>query len=318
MTELARHFSGKHAVVAGGAGFLGSHLCDRLLLLGSQVTAIDNEITGDAKNLAGALKNSSFSYLKADVSENLPALKSEIHFVFNLASPASPPHYTRFAIETLRAGSIGTENLLRLAAEQRAVFLQASTSEVYGDPEVHPQPESYWGRVNPVGPRSMYDEAKRYGEALCTAYERSRGARLRIARIFNTYGPRMQLDDGRVVPNFIGQALRGEPLTVYGDGKQTRSFCYVDDLIEGLLRLAASDAKGPVNLGSSFEFTVLEFAETVRRLTGSRSIITYKPLPGDDPKQRRPDTAKAKQLLGWEARTPLEEGLRRTIDSFRK
>ncbi|MEW6777283.1 MAG: UDP-glucuronic acid decarboxylase family protein [Bdellovibrionota bacterium] len=318
MTDLARAFSGKHAVVAGGAGFLGSHLCDRLLSLGAKVTAVDNEITGDPRNLAGALKTGGISYVKADVSEALPAAGEKVHFVFNLASPASPLHYTRFAIETLRAGSIGTENLLRLATEQEAVFLQASTSEVYGDPEVHPQPESYWGRVNPVGPRSMYDEAKRYGEAVCVAYERSRGTRLRIARIFNTYGPRMQLDDGRVVPNFIGQALRGEPFTVYGEGKQTRSFCYVDDLVEGLLRLAASDAKGPVNLGSHFEFTILELAKTVHRLTGSRSTITYKPLPGDDPKQRRPDTAKAKQLLGWEAHTPLEEGLRRTIDSFRK
>ncbi len=315
--SLQRAYEGRHAVVAGGAGFIGSHLCARLLELGARVTAVDSELTGDSKNLAGAIESGGLAYLRADVTEKLPPIAAPLHFVFNLASPASPVHYARYAVETLRAGSLGTEHLLELALARGAAFLQASTSEVYGDPEVHPQPESYWGRVNPVGERSMYDEAKRYGEALCMAYQRSKGARVRLARIFNTYGPRMQLDDGRVVPNFVRQALAGEPLTVYGKGDQTRSFCYVDDLVRGLLLLAASDVEGPVNVGSQFEFTILDFARLVRRITGSKSEIVYKPLPADDPLQRKPDTTRAEKLLGWKAQVSLEEGLKRTVEFFR-
>jgi len=313
---LENAFQGKHCLVAGGAGFLGSHLCDRLLALGARVTAVDSELTGNPANLGSARKSGSFAYLKADVTENLPAVAAPLHFAFNLASPASPVHYAKYPLETLRAGSLGTENLLRLSLEQGAVFLQASTSEVYGDPEVHPQPETYWGRVNPVGERSMYDEAKRYGEALCAAYGRSKGARVRIARIFNTYGPRMSKDDGRVIPALICQALAGASLTVFGKGAQTRSFCYVDDLVEGLLRLAASDAAGPVNLGSAFECTVLDLSRLILRLAGSKSEILFKPLPADDPRQRRPDTALAEKLLGWKAATSLEEGLKKTIPWF--
>ncbi len=318
MSVLDGHYRGRHAVVAGGAGFIGSHLADRLLALGANVTVLDNGLTGDFANLADAEKTGRLMTLRCDVTRPLPPVKSPVHFVFNLASPASPVHYAAHALETLRVGSAGTENLLELAAAQGARFLQASTSEVYGDPEEHPQRETYWGHVNPVGPRSMYDEAKRYGEALCVAYENKRKTDVRIARIFNTYGPRMQLDDGRVVPNFIRQALRGEPLTVYGDGRQTRSFCYVSDLVEGLVRLAASDARGPVNLGTPFEKTIAEFAELIRSLTGSGSGIEHRPLPKDDPMQRRPDTTRAETLLGWSPVVPLEEGLKLTIADFRR
>lgn len=313
--SLADFYRGRAVVIAGGAGFIGSHLAERLIALGAGVTVIDNELTGSRKNLAGS---PAVTFIRADVTEPLPPLSPEPAAVFNLASAASPVHYTKYAIETLRAGSKGTENLLDLAEKSGAVFVQASTSEVYGDPDIHPQPESYWGRVNPVGPRSMYDEAKRYGEALCVAYERSRGANVRIARIFNTYGPRMQLDDGRVVPNFIAQALRGEPLTVYGDGKQTRSFCYVSDLVDGLLRLGASDVRGPVNLGTGDERTILDFAGLIRKLTGAQSEIAFRPLPTDDPLQRKPDNTRARQLLGWEPAVPLEDGLKETIRYFQK
>lgn len=315
--NLPESYDGRHAVIAGGAGFIGSHLCRRLLDLGARVTAVDNEITGTRANLAGLDDYRGFSYVGADVSAAPLGIADAVDFVFNLASPASPHHYHALPFETLGAGSRGTENLLELATAHKATFLQASTSEVYGDPQVHPQPESYFGNVNPIGPRSVYDEAKRYSEAVCAAFERERGARVRIARVFNTYGPRMQVDDGRVVPNFIAQAIRGEPLTVYGDGRQTRSFCYVADLVEGLLRLAATEVSGPVNLGSTFEFTILEFAGLVRKLTGSHSEIVHRPLPQDDPLQRRPDTTRARELLGWEAVTPLEEGLRETIEHFR-
>ncbi len=318
-TEIpAGAFSGRHAVVSGGAGFVGSHLSDQLLKLGATVTVLDNEMTGDPANLTAALKTGRLAYKRHDITVPLPELNAPVHFVFNLASPASPVHYAKWAVETLRTGSLGTENLLQLAVREKAVFLQASTSEVYGDPQVHPQPESYWGHVNPVGPRSMYDEAKRYAEALSTAYESKRGANVRIARIFNTYGTRMQMDDGRVVPNLICQALRNEPLTVYGDGRQTRSFCYVSDLVDGLLRLSLSDVRGPVNLGTPFEKTITEFALLIRALVGTKSEVVYRPLPKDDPLQRQPDLTRARNLLGWNPHVPLDTGLKLTIEDFRR
>jgi dTDP-glucose 4,6-dehydratase len=309
---------GKRMVVLGGAGFLGSHLCERLLAEGAaEVVSIDNFLTGAESNLTGLEAHGRFLSLRYDITEPLE-LEGPVDYVFNLASPASPIDYAQLPLETLRVGSLGTEHGLRLAHQKGAVFLQASTSEVYGDPLVHPQREDYWGNVNPIGPRAVYDEAKRYGEALVAAYRRTHGVRTRIARIFNTYGPRMRLNDGRVVPAFVGQALRGEDFTVFGDGSQTRSFCYVSDLIEGIVRLAVSDVEEPVNVGNPRELTILQFAEAVRAAAGGGGRILFQPLPKDDPRQRQPDITRARTLLGWEPRVPLEEGLRETIAWFRE
>ncbi|HYO60193.1 UDP-glucuronic acid decarboxylase family protein [Archangium sp.] len=308
---------GKRAVVLGGAGFLGSHLCERLLADGaSEVISVDNFVTGDERNLAGLRMNKRFVSLHHDITEPF-SFNGPVDYVFNMASPASPIDYAQLPIETLRVGALGTENGLLLAHQKGAVFLQASTSEIYGDPLVHPQREEYWGNVNPIGPRSCYDEAKRYGEAVVAAYRRVHKVRTRIVRIFNTYGPRMRLNDGRVVPAFVGQALRGEDFTVFGDGSQTRSFCYVSDLIDGIVRLAMSDVEEPVNIGNPREMTILQFAEAVRAVMGGGSRITFKPLPRDDPKQRQPDITRARTLLGWEPRVRLEDGLRQTIEYFR-
>lgn len=301
-------------LVTGGAGFIGSHLCRRLVHQGHQVTVVDSLLTGRRENLAD-LPAAAWDFLQADVAQPFD-VPGPLDAVLHLASPASPPDYLRFPIETLDVGSAGTRHCLELARRTGARFLLASTSEVYGDPLVHPQPESYWGHVNPVGPRSVYDEAKRFAEALTMAYHRTHGVDTRIARIFNTYGPAMRLRDGRVVPNFIVQALQGQPLTLYGDGSQTRSFCFVDDTVEGLTRLLQSDEHDPVNIGNPSEFTILELAHRVKALTGSPSEIHRLPLPADDPKQRRPDIARALAIFGWEPVVPLEEGLRRTIRWF--
>jgi dTDP-glucose 4,6-dehydratase len=303
-------------VVAGAAGFIGSHLCHRLITEGHTVVALDSYLTGSASNLAGVREESRFSLVEQDVTQPF-TVEGPVDAVANLASPASPKDYLEHPIETLDVGSIGTRRLLELALAKGARFLLTSTSECYGDPLIHPQVESYWGNVNPVGPRSCYDESKRFAEALTMAYHRKHGARTNIARIFNTYGPRMKLDDGRVVPAFLDQALRGEPMTVFGDGSQTRSFCYVEDMVDGLCRLMMSDERYPVNLGNPHEMTILEFAEHIRRMTGSASPIEFKPLPEDDPKVRRPDISKARAILGWEPRVPLDEGLRHTIEYFR-
>ncbi|MCE9671337.1 SDR family oxidoreductase [Myxococcus stipitatus] len=308
---------GKRVVVLGGAGFVGSHLCERLLDDGaSAVTAVDNLITGNEENLRTLQGRPGFRFVKADIVEGIP-VEGPLDYVLNLASPASPIDYANLPLETLRVGSLGTENGLKLAEANRAVFLMASTSEVYGDPLVHPQREDYWGNVNPIGPRSVYDEAKRYAEAVTAAYGR-KGVQVRIVRIFNTYGPRMRLNDGRVVPAFVGQALKGEDFTVFGDGSQTRSFCYVKDLVDGLVRLALSDEPNPVNIGNPREMTIRQFAEAVRAAAGGGGKILEKPLPKDDPKQRQPDITRARTLLGWEPKVPLEEGLRETIAWFRE
>jgi len=303
-------------LIAGGAGFLGSHLADRFLADRPDVLVVDNFVTGTRENLAHLSGNPRFRLIDQDVLQPV-TVSDKLDGVLHLASPASPVDYLRLPIETLLVGSIGTLRLLDLAEEHGARFLLASTSEVYGDPEEHPQPETYWGNVNPIGPRSVYDESKRFAEALTMAYHRTRGLEIRIARIFNTYGPRMRFKDGRVVSNFLVQALEGAPLTVYGDGAQTRSFCYVDDLIEGLVRLYRCDRGEPVNLGNDGEFTVLELAELVRRVLGSDAPVAREALPVDDPKQRRPDLTVAKAVLGWSPQVPLEEGLRRTIEDFR-
>ena len=303
------------AVIAGGAGFLGSHLCDRLLAEGWEVVCVDNLLTGTADNLATARGHERFSFVRANVSEPL-RVDGPVDWVLHLASPASPPDYLEHPIETLKVGALGTFHCLDLAEAKGAGVLLASTSEVYGDPKVHPQPETYWGNVNPIGPRSVYDEAKRYAEAATMAYHRARGLGVRIIRIFNTYGPRMRLDDGRAVPNFVTQALRGEPLTVHGDGSQTRSLCYVDDLIEGIWRVLGADLTGPVNLGNPNEVTVLELAELVREVTRSRSEIVFTERPVDDPEVRRPDIALARSALGWEPVVTLREGLTRTVAAF--
>ncbi len=303
------------ALVTGGAGFLGSHLCDLLLEKGHEVISVDNLITGDAQNIAH-IKNDRFSYIRHDVTKPL-YLEDKIDFLFHLASPASPMDYLELPIQTLKVGALGTHNMLGLAKEKKARFLLASTSEVYGDPLVNPQTEEYWGNVNPIGPRGVYDEAKRYAEAITMAYHRYHGIDTRIVRIFNTYGPRMRLNDGRVVPNFIRQALRGEDLTVYGDGSQTRSFCYVSDEIEGIYRLMMSDYVFPVNIGNPEEHTILEFAKIILRITGSSSNIIFKELPVDDPKQRKPDITKARKLLKWEPCVSIEQGLKETIKYFR-
>ena len=306
-----------HFAVAGAAGFVGSHLCERLIADGHSVLAIDNFITGSPGNLDSLRNEPRFAFLEHDVCRPL-SISTPLDVVMNLASPASPKDYLEHSLETLDVGSNGTRNLLELARAHSARSLHASTSECYGDPDVHPQREDYWGNVNPVGPRSCYDEAKRFAEAVTMAYHRKYAMRTRIARIFNTYGPRMKLDDGRVVPNLIDQALKGLPLTVYGDGSQTRSFCYVSDLVDGLIRLSLSDEPYPVNLGNPHEMTVLEFAEAVRAATGSSSTIEFRELPTDDPRRRRPDIAKAQRLLDWKPRVPFDEGLRLTIDHIRR
>jgi len=301
-------------IVTGGAGFLGSHLCDLLLEKGHEVICIDNLVTGDSRN-TDHIKSDKFTYLKHDVTKPL-YFGDKIDYIFHLASPASPIDYLDLPIQTLKVGALGTYNMLGLAKEQGARFLLASTSEVYGDPLVNPQPESYWGNVNPIGPRGVYDEAKRYAEAITMAYHRYHNMDTRIVRIFNTYGPRMRAGDGRVVPNFINQALRGEDITVYGDGSQTRSFCYVSDLIDGIYRLMMSDFVEPVNLGNPEEMSVMEFAKKVIEIIGSDSRIVFEELPVDDPKVRRPDISRAKEVLGWEPEVGLGKGLRETVEYF--
>ncbi len=305
------------AVVTGGAGFLGSHLSDRLLAEGYSVVAVDNLVTGSMDNIAHLQGNPNFEYVQQDIIQPY-TIDGDVDYVFNFASPASPVDYLELPLETLLVGSAGTHNTLELARQKGAKFLTASTSEVYGDPNVHPQPEEYFGNVNPHGTRAVYDEAKRYSEAVTFAYRRKFGMDAKIVRIFNTYGPRMRINDGRVVPAFISQALRGEPLTIFGDGKQTRSFCYVSDLIDGIYKLSQSELSGPINVGNPVERTMLQFAEEILKATGSRSGITYVPLPtADDPKQRRPDITKARTLLGWEPRVPLEVGILDTIEYFK-
>jgi dTDP-glucose 4,6-dehydratase len=304
------------AVVTGGAGFLGSHLCERLLSEDIDVVCIDNLLTGSVANIEHLFGRPGFLFEKYDVT-NYIHVAGRVDFVLHFASPASPIDYLELPIQTLKVGSLGTHKALGLAKAKGARFLLASTSEVYGDPLVHPQPEGYWGNVNPVGPRGVYDEAKRFAEAMTMAYQRFHGLATRIVRIFNTYGPRMRARDGRVVPAFITQALNDEPLTVFGDGSQTRSFCYVDDLIEGIVRLLFSEIGDPVNIGNPAEMTVLQFAEAIKRITGAQAPIVLKPLPVDDPKVRQPDIALARTRLGWLPRVSLDDGLRKTIDYFR-
>lgn len=302
-------------LLTGAAGFLGSHLTDRLLKEGHTVLGVDNLSTGLPENIAHLAGNPSFQFEERDICEGFDP--GRVDYVFNLASPASPPEYLRLGIETLRVGSVGVENTLAIAARYGAGYLHASTSECYGDPLKHPQAESYWGNVNPVGPRSVYDESKRFAEAMVIAYHRYRGVNTHLVRIFNTYGPRLHAGDGRVISNFMMQALRGEPLTIYGDGSQTRSFCYVDDLIEGILRLSSSQEHFPVNLGNPEEYTILECAKAVLEVTGSKSPLCHMELPVDDPTRRRPDISKARTLLGWEPRIGLKEGLQRSLEFFR-
>jgi len=305
----------KIVVITGGAGFIGSHLCDRLLREDFKVICLDNFITSDIGNIRHLLKEKNFIFIKHNVTKYIK-VKDKIDFVLHLASLASPEDYLQYPIQTLKVGSLGTHNALGLAKEKKAVFLLASTSEVYGDPHVHPQPESYWGHVNCVGVRGCYDESKRFAEALAFAYHRVHKIEIRISRIFNTYGPRMRMHDGRVVPNFINQAINNKPLTVYGRGLQTRSFCYIDDLVEGLMRLMLSNLNEPVNLGNPNEFTIMELADLVIKLTGKKSKIIYKPLPQDDPRQRQPDISKAKRILKWQPKIQLSDGLKKTIAWF--
>ncbi|HZN95777.1 MAG TPA: UDP-glucuronic acid decarboxylase family protein [Myxococcales bacterium] len=312
-----REIAGARAVVLGGAGFVGSHLCERLLADGAEVISVDSYVTGRLDNVAHLAGNARFRAVQHDITRPLE-VDGPVHYVLNLASPASPIDYARLPVETLRVGSLGTEHALQLARAKGAVMVQASTSEIYGDPLVHPQREDYSGNVDPTGPRAVYDEAKRYGEAIVSAYRRSLGVQTRIARIFNTYGPRMRLDDGRVVPAFVSQALEGQDFTVFGDGTQTRSFCYVRDLVDGLVRLARSEVSDPVNLGNPAEMTILQFAEAVRKAAGGGGRIVHRPLPQGDPRQRRPDITRARTLLEWEPKVPLEEGLRETIQWFRE
>jgi len=302
-------------LVTGASGFLGSHLTDHLLGEGHTVIGVDNLCTGSRDNIEHLAHEPRFLFEERDICESFDV--GPVDYVFNFASPASPPEYLRLGIETLQVGSIGVENTLEIAARHGAGYLHASTSECYGDPLEHPQRESYWGNVNPVGPRSVYDEAKRFAEALVMAWHRSRGVNTRLVRIFNTYGPRLHPSDGRVISNLMMQALRGEPLTIYGDGSQTRSFCYVDDLIEGILRLSRSDEHLPVNIGNPDEFTILECAQAVLEVTGSKSELRFEALPEDDPTRRQPDIAKARELLGWEPRITLQEGLRKSLEFFR-
>jgi dTDP-glucose 4,6-dehydratase len=310
---VSQELAGARVVVTGGAGFVGSWLCERLLSEGAHVACVDSLLTGDRDNVAHLLGRDGFHLLEADVCDSVPT-PWPVDLVFHLASPASPLHYLRLPLETLRVGSVGTTNALELAAEHGARFLLASTSEVYGDPLEHPQAEEYWGNVNPIGPRSVYDEAKRFAEATTAAYRRHLGVDTVIARIFNTYGPRMSVADGRVVPTFVQQALEDEPLTVAGDGSQSRSLCYVEDTVDGLLRLALSDLPGPVNIGNDDETTMLELAHTVRGLTGSSSEIRFVELPEDDPRLRRPDLTLARTRLGWRPTTPGDVGLKRTVE----
>jgi dTDP-glucose 4,6-dehydratase len=305
------------AVITGGAGFLGSHLCDFFLEKGWDVLCLDNLVTGSGANIDHLAKNSHFNFQQQNVSEYID-VSGPVEAVLHFASPASPPDYLRLPIQTLKVGALGTHNALGLALAKKARFFLASTSECYGDPDVSPQPESYWGHVNPIGPRGVYDEAKRFAEAMTMAYHRYHDLDTRIVRIFNTYGPRMRLNDGRALPNFLYQALTGEPITVYGDGKQTRSFCYVSDLIEGIYRLFESKEHEPVNIGNPHEITILEFAERVRALVGSKTPIVFRPLPQDDPKQRCPDITKAKRILKWEPKIDLEQGLGLTYEYFRE
>ncbi len=303
------------SLVTGGAGFLGSHLCDRLVQEGHAVICMDNILTGRRENIEHLMTQKYFTFVQYDVTKPIE-IEGPLDYILHFASPASPKDYEKHPIHTLKVGALGTYHALGLAKAKGAVLLLASSSEVYGDPEVNPQPESYWGHVNPVGPRSCYDEAKRYAEAITMAYYHVHYVQVRIARIFNTYGPRMRLDDGRALPNFITQALRGELITVYGDGSQTRSFCYVSDLVEGLFRLLLSDEHEPVNLGNQEEVTILQFAREVIEITGSQSEIVFRPLPQDDPKVRRPDITKAKKILDWEPRVSRPDGLKRTIPYF--
>ena len=306
----------ERVLITGGAGFLGSHLCERFLQEGCEVICMDNLITGDVKNIEHLFPQPAFHFERRDVTEYVHVV-GKLDLILHFASPASPIDYLELPIQTLKVGSLGTHKVLGLARAKGARFLLASTSEVYGDPLVHPQDESYWGNVNPIGPRGVYDEAKRFAEAITLAYHRYHGLDTRIVRIFNTYGPRMRLRDGRVLPAFMSQALRGEPLTVFGDGSQTRSFCYVDDLVEGIWRMLRADEDQPVNLGNPREMTILQFAEAVLAATGARSSIEFKPLPVDDPKIRQPDITRARALLGWEPKIGLEEGLARTLAYFR-
>ncbi len=303
-------------LMSGAAGFIGSHLTDRLLADNHRVVGIDNFITGQARNLAHLKGNAAFEFVEADVCRPID-VTGPFDGVLHLASLASPVDYLKHPIETLESGSTATRNLLEIARRDSARFLLTSTSECYGDPAVHPQVETYWGNVNPVGPRSCYDESKRFAEAMTMAFHRTHGVRTNIARIFNTYGPRMALNDGRVVPAFVDQALRGEPLTVFGEGLQTRSFCYISDLVEGLCRLMVSDERYPVNLGNPIEWRIRDFAEHIQKLVGVKTSLTYQPLPQDDPRQRQPDITKARQLLGWEPMVTLDEGLQRTVEYFR-
>ena len=308
----------KRVVILGAAGFIGSHLADRFLSEGWRVLGVDNLVTGTMRNLGHLEGNERFAFARADICDGLEWVEGSVDAVLDFASPASPIDYLEKPFETLRVGSVGVEKALDLARAKGATFLIASTSEVYGDPLEHPQKETYWGNVNPVGPRAVYDEAKRFAEAITMAYRRYRKVDTRIARIFNTYGPRMRLDDGRVVPTLVAQALRGEPLTVFGDGSQTRSFCYVDDNVEGMWRLLHSQYPDPVNIGNPQEMTILEFARSVQRLCGREVPIVHRPLPQDDPRVRRPDITRAREVLGWEPRIGFDEGMRRSIDWFRK
>lgn len=302
-------------LITGGAGFIGSHMTDRLIAEGHQVIAMDNLVTGDLANVAHHRSNPNFEFIHHDISNHIH-VAGPLDWVLNFASPASPIDYMEFPIQTLKVGALGTHNALGLAKAKGAQFFLTSTSEVYGDPLVHPQHEEYWGNVNPNGPRSCYDEAKRFAEAITYAYHRAHQVDVRVVRIFNTYGPRNRVNDGRVVPTFINQALRNYPITVFGEGQQTRSFQYVDDLIEGIRRLMEASYTNPVNIGNPTELTILEFAKLILRLTGSRSEIIYKPLPQDDPKTRRPDNSRAKEVLGWEPQVPVEEGMQKTIEWY--
>ncbi len=304
-------------LITGGAGFIGSHLCERFLAEGHEVICMDNFITGSPDNIAHLIGHERFHFIHHDVT-NFIYVEGPLDYVLHFASPASPVDYLKYPIQTLKVGALGTHKALGLAKAKGARFLLASTSEVYGDPLVHPQPEDYWGNVNPVGLRGVYDEAKRFAEAMTMAYHRYHGVEVRIVRIFNTYGPRMRLDDGRALPTFMTQALKGEPLTVYGDGSQTRSFQYIDDLVEGIYRLLMSDYVGPVNIGNPEEISILEFAREIIELTGSKSEIIFKPLPADDPKVRQPDISLARRVLGWEPKVSRREGLRRTLEYFKQ
>jgi len=307
----------KVVLITGGAGFIGSHLCDWFIKRDFKVIALDNLVTGSRDNIAHLLKNKNFKFIKHDISKPVH-IPGKIDYVLNFASPASPIDYLNLSIQTMKVGALGTHNALGIAKAKGAVFFQASTSEVYGDPLEHPQKETYWGNVNPIGPRGVYDEAKRFAEALVLAYKKVHKMDVKIIRIFNTYGPRMRLKDGRVVPNFIDQILHGKPLTIYGDGKQTRSFCYVDDLVDGITKLLFSKMTGPVNIGNPREFTIREFADLVMKANGGRAKLAYEPLPKDDPKQRKPDITLVRRELGWEPKIELEEGIVKTIDWFKK